>query len=72
VLICWATADNLARMSGSLHVPAGGAAWLAAAKTTARAFLSRSSIWRAPIAACAIGGLMATLFNLTSGLVLAR
>jgi len=74
VLICWATADNLARMSGSLHVPAaaGGAAWSAAAQQTARAFLAGNAIWRAPIAACAIGGLMSTFFNVTSCLVLVR
>lgn len=75
VLICWATADNLARMSGTLHLPAspgaGAAAWSSAAERTARAFVS-NGIWRAPIAACAIGGVMATLFNVTSCLVLVR
>jgi hypothetical protein len=75
ILICWATADNLARMSGTLHLPSApgaGAGW-SAAEQTARAFLSSSSrAWRAPIAACAIGGVMAALFNLASGLVLVR
>lgn len=75
VLICWATADNLARMSGTLHLPSApgaGAGW-SAAEQTARAFVSKSAgIWRAPIAACAIGGLMAALFNVTSCLVLVR
>jgi hypothetical protein len=73
VLICWATADNLARMSGTLHLPTTPTAegWSSAAEKTAKAFLS-NSIWRAPIAACAIAGLMATLFNVTSCLVLVR
>lgn len=36
-----------------------------------RAFVS-NSIWRAPIAACAIGGLLVVVFNLLSCFVLAR
>ena len=39
------------------------------ASQTARLFVS-NSIWRAPIAACALGGLMVALFNVTSCLVL--
>jgi hypothetical protein len=73
VLICWATADNLARMSGNLQeaaASASGGGWSDAEKA-ARAFVA-NSIWRAPIAACAVSGLMATLFNVTSCLVLVR
>lgn len=66
--MCWATADNLARMSGNLEAASGG--WSDAEKA-ARALVA-NSIWRAPIAACVVGGLMATLFNVTSCLVLVR
>jgi hypothetical protein len=65
--LLWTTADNLSRASGNLHIEAG---WKDAAKT-ARAFVS-NNIWRAPIAAAALGGLMTLLFNLMSCFVLIR
>ncbi|KAF8066379.1 PHD and RING finger domain-containing protein [Scenedesmus sp. PABB004] len=66
VIMAWATAANLANASGNLHI----ATWTDA-KSTARAFIS-NNIWRAPIAACTLGGLMVVLFNLTSCFVLIR
>jgi hypothetical protein len=52
--------------SGNLHI----ATWKDA-QATARSFIS-NNIWRAPIAACALGGLMVVLFNLLSCIVLIR
>lgn len=72
MLICWATADNLAHMSGNLEQAAAASSggWSEAEKA-ARALVA-NSMWRAPIAACVVSGLMATLFNVTSCLVLVR
>ncbi|KAI8464151.1 MAG: hypothetical protein J3K34DRAFT_441378 [Monoraphidium minutum] len=67
VLLCWITADNLSRASGNLHIENG---WKDVSQS-AKAFVS-NNIWRAPIAACALGGLMVVLFNLLSCLVLVR
>jgi hypothetical protein len=67
VVLLWTTADNLSRASGNLHIEAG---WQDAGKTV-RAFVS-NNIWRAPIAAAALGGLMTLLFNLMSCFVLIR
>jgi hypothetical protein len=53
--------------SGNLHIENG---WKDVSQT-ARAFVS-NNIWRAPIAACALGGLMVVLFNVLSCLVLVR
>ncbi|WIA23005.1 hypothetical protein OEZ86_009922 [Tetradesmus obliquus] len=66
VIMAWATAANLANASGNLHI----ATWKDAT-ATARSFIS-NNIWRAPIAACALGGLMVVLFNLLSCIVLIR
>ena len=63
VIMAWATATNLANASGNLHIETPGA--------TVRSFIS-NNIWRAPIAACALGGLMVVLFNLMSCIVLLR
>jgi hypothetical protein len=52
--------------SGNLHIET----WKNA-QATARSFIS-NNIWRAPIAACALGGLMVVLFNLLSCIVLIR
>jgi hypothetical protein len=52
--------------SGNLHIET----WKDA-QATARSFIS-NNIWRAPIAACALGGLMVVLFNLLSCIVLIR
>lgn len=67
VMLCWATADNLSRASGNLHIDKG---WKDVGQT-ARAFVS-NNIWRAPIAACTLAGLMVVLFNLMSCAVLVR
>lgn len=64
--MAWATATNLANASGNLHI----ATWKDA-QSTVRSFVS-NNIWRAPIAACALGGLMVVLFNLMSCIVLLR
>lgn len=40
-------------------------------QTTQDLFIS-NNIWRAPIAACALGGLMVALFNLMSCIILVR
>lgn len=53
--------------SGNLHIENG---WKDVGQT-AMAFVS-NNIWRAPIAACALGGLMVVLFNLMSCLVMVR
>lgn len=66
VIMAWATATNLANASGNLHI----ATWKDA-QSTVRSFIS-NNIWRAPIAACALGGLMVVLFNLMSCIVLLR
>eukprot|EP00879_Flechtneria_rotunda_P023321 GHRR01024670.1.p1 GENE.GHRR01024670.1~~GHRR01024670.1.p1 ORF type:complete len:190 (+),score=51.37 GHRR01024670.1:645-1214(+) len=52
--------------SGNLHIES----WKDA-QSTARNFIS-NNIWRAPIAACALGGLMVVFFNLLSCIVLIR
>lgn len=52
--------------SGNLHI----ASWKDA-QATVQAFIS-NNIWRAPIAACALGGLMVVLFNMLSCVVLIR
>lgn len=67
VVMSWATADNLSRASGNLHIANG---WSDVGQT-ARAFVS-NNIWRAPVAAAALGGLMVVLFNLLSCGVLLR
>lgn len=54
----------LAQASGNLHIENGWTKDNVA--TSARAFIS-NSIFRAPIAACALGGLMVVLFNLVRG-----
>lgn len=66
VIMAWATATNLANASGNLHIET----WKDA-QSTVRSFVS-NNIWRAPIAACALGGLMVVLFNLMSCIVLLR
>lgn len=66
VIMAWATATNLANASGNLHI----ATWKDT-QSTVRSFVS-NNIWRAPIAACALGGLMVVLFNLMSCIVLLR
>eukprot|EP00877_Chromochloris_zofingiensis_P004026 jgi/Chrzof1/13624/Cz08g04170.t1 len=66
VIMSWATADNLAKVSGNLHI----ASWKDV-QQSGRSFIS-NNIWRAPIAACALGGLMVVLFNLISCIVLIR
>lgn len=66
MIMAWATATNLANASGNLHI----ATWKDA-QSTVRSFVS-NNIWRAPIAACALGGLMVVLFNLMSCIVLLR
>jgi menaquinone-dependent protoporphyrinogen IX oxidase len=66
VIMAWATATNLANASGNLHIET----WKDA-QSTVRSFVS-NNIWRAPIAACALGGLMVVLFNLLSCIVLLR
>lgn len=52
--------------SGNLHIET----WKDT-RATVRSFIS-NNIWRAPIAACALGGLMVVLFNLMSCIVLVR
>ena len=66
VIMAWATATNLANASGNLHIET----WQGA-QSSVRSFVS-NNIWRAPIAACALGGLMVVLFNLMSCIVLLR
>ncbi|GBF99933.1 hypothetical protein Rsub_12626 [Raphidocelis subcapitata] len=68
VVMSWSTADNLSRASGNLHIENG---WKQDVGQTARAFIS-NNIWRAPVAAAALGGLMVVLFNLLSCGVLLR
>ena len=53
--------------SGNLHIQNG---WKDVSQT-AKSFVS-NNIWRAPIAACALAGLMVVLFNLMSCMVLVR
>lgn len=60
------TRTRQAQASGNLHI----ATWKDA-QSTVRSFVS-NNIWRAPIAACALGGLMVVLFNLMSCVVLLR
>lgn len=63
----FATANNLAMASGNLHI-----ATAADALSSAKAAFLSNNIWRAPIAACALGGLMVLLFNLLSLVILVR
>eukprot|EP00878_Enallax_costatus_P017896 GHUV01018809.1.p1 GENE.GHUV01018809.1~~GHUV01018809.1.p1 ORF type:complete len:214 (+),score=62.18 GHUV01018809.1:1049-1690(+) len=66
VIMAWATASNLANASGNLHIQS----WKDT-QATVKSFIS-NNIWRAPIAACALGGLMVVFFNLLSCVVLIR
>jgi hypothetical protein len=57
---------HTAQASGNLHIQT----WKDTGATV-RSFIS-NNIWRAPIAACALGGLMVVLFNLMAFIVLLR
>lgn len=59
-------ATHSQQASGNLHI----ATWKDA-QSTIRSYLS-NNIYRAPVAACALGGLMVVLFNLMSCVVLLR
>jgi hypothetical protein len=66
----------LPQASGNLHVFADKNATTTVTfdqlKSSAQDLFVSNNIWRAPIAACALGGLMVALFNLMSCVILVR